>query len=128
MFLIDKGKLSMKRTVKFSKSILDFFIKQVKSLEMKEVKKTIYESNALVIVSYDSLTLVANNTETEVFIKASCESDGEFEFLLPIKDIKKVLKIFGDELEFSLDFENQSASINEKYSWNLTSSNLFKRV
>lgn len=128
MFLIDKGKLSMKRTVKFSKSILDFFIKQVKSLEMKEVKKTIYESNALVIVSYSSLTLVANNTETEVSIKESCESDGEFEFLLPIKDIKKVLKVFGSELEISLDFENQSASINEKYSWNLTSSNLFKRV
>lgn len=118
----------MKRTVKFSKSILDFFIKQVKSLEMKEVKKTIYESNALVIVSYSSLTLVANNTETEVSIKESCESDGEFEFLLPIKDIKKVLKVFGSELEISLDFENQSASINEKYSWNLTSSNLFKRV
>lgn len=118
----------MKRTVKFSKSILTFFFKQVKSLEMKEVKKSVYESNILAIVSYDNLTLVANNTETEVSVKASCESDGEFEFLLPIKDIKKVLKIFGDELEISLDLENQNANINNKYNWNLTSSRLFKRV
>lgn len=118
----------MKRKVKFSKSVLEAFFKQYKSLEMKSVKKTIYENNVLAIVSYSSLTLVMSNTETEVFTKVSCESDGEFEFLLPIKEIKKVLKLLGDELEITVDLESNSASINEKFTWGLFSSILFERI
>ena len=83
----------MKQIVKFSKSDLNSFIKQVKSLNMKDVKKSIYEDNILAIVKHNNLSLVMNNTETEIIADFSCESESEFEFLLSLKDIKKVLKM-----------------------------------
>lgn len=116
----------MKQIVKFSKSDLNSFIKQVKSLDMKEVKKSVYETNILAIVKHNNLSLVMNNTETEIIADFSCESESEFEFLLPLKDIKKVLKIFEDNLEIVL--EGNSASINGKYTWILLSPEFFQRV
>ncbi|MGP1493936.1 MAG: hypothetical protein ACTTIS_01125 [Streptobacillus sp.] len=116
----------MKQTVKFSKSDLNSFIKQVKSLNMKDVKKSIYEDNILAIVKHNNLSLVMNNTETEIIADFSCESESEFEFLLSLKDIKKVLKIFEDDLEVVL--ENSSASINGKYTWVLLNPEFFQRV
>lgn len=116
----------MKQIVKFSKSDLNSFIKQVKSLNMKDVKKSIYEDNILVIVKHNNLSLVMNNTETEIIADFSCESESEFEFLLSLKDIKKVLKIFEDDLEVVL--ENSSASINGKYTWVLLNPEFFQRV
>lgn len=116
----------MKQIVKFSKSDLNSFIKQVKSLNMKDVKKSIYEDNILAIVKHNNLSLVMNNTETEIIADFSCESESEFEFLLSLKDIKKVLKIFEDDLEVVL--ENSSASINGKYTWVLLNPEFFQRV